>query len=141
MIILDTNVISELMREAPNQAVAEWIASHKSFHLALTTISIAEIQRGLARLPKGKRRTELESNFSSFIKQAFSGRIYTFDEDAAYTYGNVSMQRETIGLHADAVDMMIAAIATSQNASIATRNVKDFEECGVHIINPWDYVS
>jgi len=141
MIILDTNVISELMRESPNETVAEWSASHKPFHLALTTISIAEIQRSLERLPKGKRRTELESSFSHFIKQAFSGRIYTFDEDAAYIYGKVSMRRERVGLNADAVDMMIAAIAISQNASIATRNVKDFEECGVNIINPWDYVS
>lgn len=138
MIILDTNVISELMRKEPNQNVARWIQAQKSIHLAISAITIAEIQRGLKRLPKGKRRNTLESNFSNFIKDAFDGRIFPFDADAAYIYGDIASKREKAGYNVDAVDLMIASVCISMNASIATRNVKDFERCGMKIINPWD---
>lgn len=138
MIILDTNVISELMREKPHENVKTWIEAHSPTNLSLTTIAIAEIQRGLARLPKGKRRTTLESNFSTFITDAFGGRIFSFDEEAAYIYGHVAAKREKEGFNIDAVDLMIAAIVKSQNASIATRNIRDFEGCGIKIINPWE---
>ena len=138
MIILDTNVISELMREEPHKNVKAWIAAHKPNNLSLTTIAIAEIQRGLARLPKGKRRNTLESNFSTFITDAFDGRILSFDEEAAYIYGDIAVKREKEGFNTNAVDLMIAAIVKSQNASIATRNTKDFEGCGIKIINPWE---
>lgn len=139
MIILDTNVISELMREEPHIKVKEWVAAHKPTDLSLTTIAIAEIQRGLSRLPKGKRRNTLKNNFSTFVTEAFSGRIYSFDEEAAYIYGDIAAKREKDGFNTDAVDLMIAAIVKSQNASIATRNTKDFEGCGIKIINPWEY--
>ena len=139
MIILDTNVISELMREEPHKNVKAWIAVHKPANLSLTTIAIAEIQRGLARLPKGKRRNLLGNNFSIFVKDAFGGRILSFDEKAAYIYGGIAAKREKEGFNTDAVDLMIAAIVKSQNASIATRNTKDFEGCGIKIINPWNF--
>ncbi|MBZ0257346.1 type II toxin-antitoxin system VapC family toxin [bacterium] len=138
MIILDTNVISELMRETPHENVKAWIAANKPTDLSLTTITIAEIQRGLARLPKGKRRNTLELKFSTFISEAFSGRIYSFDEDAAIVYGKVAAKREKEGFNTDAVDLMIAAIVKSRNASIATRNTKDFDGCGIQVINPWE---
>ena len=137
MIILDTNVISELMREHPHANVKHWIKAQKPIHLAITVITIAEIQRGLARLPKGKRRTQLATNFSDFIAEAFSGRIFPFDEEAAYRYGAMAAVCEANGINTDAVDLMIAAIADSRRAAIATRNVKDFTGCGVAIINPW----
>lgn len=137
MIILDTNVISELMREEPNQKVKEWIKAQKPINLGLSTIVIAEIQRGIARLPKGKRRSKLELNFDGFISEAFSGRVFSFDETAAYIYGDIAAKREKEGFNTGAVDLMIAAIAKSRNASIATRNTKDFEGCGIKIINPW----
>ncbi len=139
MIILDTNVISELMREEPHENVRVWVASQKPTNLSLTAIAIAEIQRGLARLPKGKRRSTLESNFSAFITEAFGDRILSFDEEAAYIYGGMAAKREKEGFNIDAVDLMIAAIVKSQNASIATRNTKDFEGCGIKIINPWEF--
>ncbi len=138
MIILDTNVISELMREEPHQKVKVWIATHKPTDLSLTTIAIAEIQKWLSRLPKGKRRNILKNKFSTFVAEAFSGRIYSFDEEAAYIYGDIAAKREKEGFNTDAVDLMIAAIVKSQNASIATRNTKDFEGCGIKIINPWE---
>ena len=138
MIILDTNVISELMREEPHKNVKEWVAAHKPTDLSLTTIAIAEIQKGLARLAKGKRRNTLENNFSIFVAEAFNDRIYSFDEEAAYIYGEIVEKREKEGFNTDAVDLMIGAIVKSHNASIATRNTKDFEGCGIKIINPWE---
>ncbi|MDP8245938.1 MAG: type II toxin-antitoxin system VapC family toxin [Candidatus Hinthialibacter antarcticus] len=137
MIILDTNVISELMREKPHENVKAWVAAHKPTDLSLTTITVAEIQRGLARLPKGKRRSALERSFSAFINEAFRGRIYSFDEEAAFIYGSIAAKREKEGFNTDAVDLMIAAIVKAQNASIATRNTKDFDGCGIKVINPW----
>ncbi len=137
MIILDTNVISELMKDYPDQSVRNWISSQKQSQLAITTITIAEIQRGISRLPAGKRQDKLETNFLAFIGQAFSGRVFSFDEPAAYLYGELASEREKIGLQADAVDLMIAAIVNTNNAMLATRNVKDFTHCGFTIINPW----
>jgi len=138
MIILDTNVVSELMREEPHKNVKEWVNKQKPIHLALTAIAIAEIQRGLTRLPKGRRRSKLEANFATFVSEAFGGRIFSFDEDAAYIYGDIATKREAEGFNTDSVDLMIAAIAKSHNAVIATRNTKDFEGCGIKMINPWN---
>lgn len=137
MIILDTNVLSELMREEPNPTVEAWVRSQNASRLALTTVTLAEIQRGLFRLPKGKRRQRLETNFASFINSAFQGRLYSFDAKAAFIYGEISAKREQEGFNTDAIDLMIAAITKSNHASIATRNVKDFQGCGITIVNPW----
>jgi predicted nucleic acid-binding protein len=137
MIILDTNVISELMRPEPDKRVSNWVQLQKPFHLAISAITVAEIQRGLKRLPPGKKRSALESAFMSFIKEGFEGKVYSFDEDAAMVYGDIAFAREKAGCPVDAVDLMIAAICKSLDAAIATRNVKDFENCGIKIINPW----
>jgi len=138
MIILDTNVISELMREKPDPNVKQWVDQQKAIHLSLTTITIAEIQRGLMRLPPGKRRTNLETNFNRFVNAAFAGRVYSFNQEAAYLYGQIAAQREHCGFHADAVDLMVAAIAKSEDAKIATRNIKGFSGCSIDLINPWE---
>ncbi len=139
MIIVDTNIISEVMREAPHERVASWLARQKTLQLSVTTITIAEIQRGLKRLPLGKRRKQLESGFAEFIGRGFQGRILPFDEPAAGIYGDLCAQRESKGLHADPLDLMIAAIARNAGASLATRNVGDFEHCGLKLINPWQF--
>ncbi len=141
MIILDTNVIAELMREVPDSKVASWIQRIDTKNLALTVIAIAEILRGIERLPKGKRRHRLEQSFKEFIQKGFSGRIYPFDEEAAYLYGGIATGREKAGLYVDPVDLMIAAIAKNLQASIATRNTKDFEGCGITLINPWQSLA
>lgn len=138
MIILDTNVIAELMREEPDSHVASWIQSIAVTKLALTVIAIAEILRGIERLPKGKRRQKLEQSFKEFIQKGFSGRILPFDEESAYLYGGIATGREKAGL---SVDLMIAAIAKKIQASIATRNIKDFEGCGLTLINPWQPIA
>ena len=136
MIILDTNVISELMKEQPDSQVKQWIGSQKPQDLALT--AIAAIIRGLSRLPKGKRGHILEQNFTAFVHDAFGGRIFPFDEEAALFYGGVSATREQTGMKADPVDLMIASIAKNHNASIATRTIKDFTGCEITLINPWE---
>ena len=139
MIILDTNVISELMRAEPDEKVGRWIAKQKTINLAVTAITIAGIHRGLARLPGGKRRKNLEARFSAFVREGFSGRILPFDEHAAETYGGIAAGREADGLHCDAVDLMIAAIASNFDATVATRNTGDFEGCGIRLVNPWQH--
>jgi predicted nucleic acid-binding protein len=137
MIILDTNVISELMREKPEFSVFRWVGEQELTTLAITTITVAEIMRGIARLPAGKRRRKLQQNFDVFIHEAFWGRILSFDKESAFLYGDLSTIREKAGFGIDAVDMMIAAIAKRHNAGIATRNVRDFEGCGIGVVNPW----
>jgi len=137
MIILDTNVISELMKVEPEPNVLKWGNAQKATNLAITTIAIAEIQRGIKRLPKGKKGKVLQNNFLEFIKKAFIGRILPFDEQAAYLYGEVVSEREKAGFNTDAIDLMIAAIVKNHGATISTRNVKDFKDCGIKVINPW----
>ncbi len=137
MIILDTNVISELMKEEPDLNVKRWVATQNRQDLAITVIAIAEITRGLARLPKGKRRQRLELFFAAFIREAFNGRALPFDERAAFLYGDLSLKREKAGLKIDPVDLMILSIAEDHKASIATRNIKDFKGCGVELMDPW----
>lgn len=137
MIVLDTNVISELMRPAPDGGVRAWIAAKNPLHLAITTITIAEIRRGIERLPNGRQRKRLEERFAAFVDEGFAGRLLVFDRSAAFVCGEVSATRERKGLHADAVDMMIAAIVKSAGATLATRNTSDFEQCGIGLANPW----
>lgn len=138
MKILDTNVISELMREEPDEHVARWVAREAIANLWVSVITLAEIGRGLKRLPAGRRREVLEGRFSDFIRKGFGGRVLAFDEAAAACYGEIAAAREAAGLHVDAVDLMIAAIAKQAGAAIATRNTGDFEGCGIAVINPWD---
>ncbi len=137
MIVLDTNVIWELMRPAPDDGVRAWLAAKDPLDLAITTITVAEIRRGIVRLPNGRQRKRLEEKFSAFVEEAFAGRLLVFDQAAAYACGEVSAARERKGLHADAVDMMIAAIVKSAGATLATRNTSDFEQCGLRLANPW----
>ena len=137
MIVLDTNVISEIMRPAPDAGVQAWLAEQDPLELATTTITIAEIQRGIVRLPNGQRRKNLEQRFMAFVEDAFPGRVLTFDRDSAFACGEVSAARGRKGLHADAVDMMIAAIVKIAEATLATRNTRDFEQCGIALLDPW----
>lgn len=137
MILLDTNVISEFMREKPDPKVLNWFANQKSILLNISTISVAEISRGISRLPDGKRKANFQISFNAFLREAFDNRILSFDLASANVLGELSEKRENAGRHVDIVDMMIAAIAYTQNATVATRNIKDFEDCGVALVNPW----
>lgn len=137
MIFLDTNVISELMRSEPDPNVEDWLAKQTTGHIATTTICVAEILRGIKRLPAGRRRNGLNVNFLKFLS-AFSGRIHSFDLSAAEIFSEIAAIRESHGNASDPIDLMIASIAIAQGGSLATRNLRDFKHCGVHLINPWE---
>jgi toxin FitB len=138
MKILDTNVVSELMREEPEAKVVRWVGAQPLESLGVSVITLAEIDRGLKRLPEGRKREELERRFSEFIERGFKGRVFAFDERAARLYGGIAAGREAAGLHVDAVDLMIAAIGKDIGAAVVTRNTGDFEGCGIELVNPWD---
>ena len=138
MIIIDTNVISEMMKLSPARSVFNWFDQQDANHLFITTITIAEISYGLNTLPLGKRRTLLEEAFNNTIKEAFKHRILTFDNDAALAYGKIMSQRKELGQPLSVLDGQIIAIARTHNAKIATRNIKDFSDCGIFIINPFN---
>lgn len=138
MIILDTNVLSELMKSQPNKSVVLWIEQHQTTSLFITTLTQAEILYGLEILPAGKRRDALKQAAKSMFELDFAGRILSFDTDAAKLFAIIAAKRRTIGRPISQIDAQIAAIARSCDAILATRNVEDFEECGVDIINPWE---
>ena len=137
MIILDTNVVSEFMTSPPASAVLNWLNAQETTSLFLTTITIAEIGFGLRTMPKGRRRDLLTERFEQFVTTAFEQRILSFDEDAARVYGEVLGYRREIGRPISSLDGQIAAIARSRGFSVATRNIKDFEDCQVELINPF----
>ncbi len=140
MVIVDTNIVAELMRPSPAQEVILWMNDQDASALFLTTISIGEIGYGLEILPQGRRRLQLEQGFERVIVEAFTGRILGFDEEAARHYGVVMGRRKEIGRPLSALDGQIASIARAKGFAVATRNVRDFVECGVDIINPFGLI-
>lgn len=137
MIVLDTNVVSEMMRPAPAPAVLSWMNDQDVSRLFLTAVTVGEIRYGLRVLPQGKRRRFLEEGFERILAEAFAGRILPFDEAAAHRYGEVMGRRKESGHPLPIKDGQIASIAWSNGCSVATRNVKDFLDCGVEVINPF----
>jgi predicted nucleic acid-binding protein len=139
MIILDTNVLSELIRPVPAQEVKNWMLERTDEEpLATTAITVMEIEYGLARLPDGARRKDLEERFAALTGRQFEFAVLPLDEKAARLAGKLRARREFMGLHAHSADMMIAAIALIEGAALATRNVKDFTETGIELLNPWE---
>ncbi len=138
MIILDTNIISELMKEMPNAHVVQWINKQNANYLYITTITIGEIVYGLEVLPLGKRRYLLNEVFHGVIMQTFKHRILPFTDSAAFVYGKIMGKRKSLGKPLSIPDGQIAAIGLSQGCSIATRNIKDFTDCELDLINPFD---
>lgn len=137
MIVLDTNVVSEMMRAVPAPAVVGWLNDQDASHLYLTAVTVAEIRYGLRVLPPGKRRRSLEEGFERILVEGFTGRILPFDEAAAHRYGEVMGRRKEIGRPLAILDGQIAAIAWASGFSIATRNIDDFVDCGVEILDPF----
>jgi len=140
MIIIDTNVVSELMRAKPDPAVLAWFAGHAADTLFLTAISEAELRTGAAILPAGQRRDRLVGAIDAMIDQDFAGRILPFDSSAACYYAEIAAARRAAGKPIMDADCQIAAIVRAFGAKIATRNVNDFEGCAIDIINPWNAV-
>ena len=137
MIVLDTNVLSELMRPTPSESVHRWLAQATTETLVTTVITAAEIEYGIARLPDGGRRADLADRFEALIGPDFGFTVLPFDEPAARLAGHLRLQREAQGLSAQFADMIIAGIAAQIGAAVATRNKGDFSNIGVEIINPW----
>lgn len=137
MIVLDTNVLSELMRPAPAKSVERWVASHSAMSLFTTTITQSEIFYGVALLPRGRRRATLEELIESMWAEDFAGRVLPFDTAATRAFASIAASRRKAGKPIAQLDAQIAAISRSRNAAVATRNVADFEGCGVVVHNPW----
>lgn len=135
MILLDTNVLSELMRPEPEAAVLEWMAAQTDA-LYVTALSYAEILFGIDLLPKGKRRQRLGEQAAAMFTEDFAGRILNFDLATAPAYALIAGKRQRAGQRLSPIDGMIAAVAHVHGASIATRD-GDFAGCGVLLINPW----
>ena len=137
MIVLDTNVLSELMRPEPDAAVTDWVAARSAADLFVTTITQAEILHGVLLLPRGRRRDAIEAAANAMFQEDFAGRILPFNSPAARAYAEIAVARRQAGRPISQFDAQIAAIAKSTGAGVATRNVPDFEGCGIRVIDPW----
>lgn len=137
MILLDTNVVSAVMTPRPEPLVLEWLDRQDTVTLYLSTITIAEIGYGLRVLPDGKRRRHLAERFEHFVATGFEQRLLSFDQRAAHEYAEVMGHRKEIGRPLSIPDGQIASVARANHLAVATRNVRDFEECGLGLINPF----
>lgn len=138
MIVLDTNVVSELMRLAADPAVLRWTGTVQISDLAITVVTEAELRFGLARLPAGKRRDGLAGAIEQMLQGLLGGRLLVFDRDATGHYGAFMAARVGRGMKTGVADAMITAIARARGAKlIATRNTAHFDGCGVPLVNPW----
>ena len=137
MIVLDTNVISELTRNTPEPGVISWLDSLQVTEVATTAITAAELFYGVARLPGGRRKTELAAAVHALLSDDFQGRVLAFDDRAAPRYGDIVSGRDQLGRPIGIADAQIAAICLVLDAALATRNTADFEETGIELINPW----
>lgn len=137
MILLDTNVISELMRAEPARIVLDWFGQHDAADLFISAVTEAELRTGVAILPEGQRRDRLQLALDAMIDQDFQTRVLPFDS-AAKAYAEIAAQRRAAGRPIAEADCQIAAIARANGAPVATRNVKDFDGCGIRLINPWN---
>jgi toxin FitB len=137
MIILDTNVVSELMRPEPDVRVRQWVNGCRADDLGTTAITVAEIGHGIERLPDGRRKASLRSAATDLFS-AFGPLVKPFDTEAAVLFGPILARRVGLGLPIEGFDAQIAAICRAHGATLATRNIKDFVETGIELINPWE---
>lgn len=136
MIILDTNVVSEMMRDTMAAPVAAWISQQPRNTLFVCAPVMAELRYGVVRLPEGQRRDELAASYDVIVTQ-FGSKILSYDLRAAEAFADILVIRAKAGAPIQIMDAQIAAIARSRGAAIATRNVRDFEGCGVKLVDPW----
>lgn len=136
MILLDTNVVSAAMEPVPGGPVFDWLDSQVAEKLYLPSITVAEIQLGLELLPWGKGRRGYEETFERFVAGGFGFRILDFDRAAAVQYGKIMARRRRMGRPMSVPDGQIAGIAKCHRMAVATSNVRDFEGCGVEVIDP-----
>ncbi len=137
MIILDTNVLSELLRPGPAAQVEAWLSAQDGAAVYFTAVGEAELRHGLALLPAGKRRSALAQAIEDILQEDFRDRILSFDQAAARAYASIASERRAAGRPISQFDCQIAAIARAHDAAVATRNTSDFKGCGVTVIDPW----
>jgi toxin FitB len=137
VIVLDTNVISELTRQAPAPHVISWLDALTAADVATTAITAAELLYGVARMPDGRRKTELAGAVHGLLSDDFQGRVLSFDEPAAQRYADIVTGRERLGRPIGVADAQVAAICRTIDATLATRNTDDFQETGIQLVNPW----
>lgn len=137
-IVLDTNVLSELMKPQGLITVKSWVGAQSRENLYITSITKAEILYGIAILPEGKRSQMLRETAEAMFREDFARQMLNFDEQAASCFAEIAAHRKKIGKPLAQADGQIAAICLANNATIATRNVDDFLDCQIAIINPWN---
>ena len=136
-VLLDTNVMSELIRKAPDPAAEAWAAGHALEELFFSAVGEAELRYGAAILPAGRRRATLVSDIEAMLRDAFDDRVLPFDSDAAREYADIAAMRRSVGRTLPPADCQIAAIARSRGMAVATRNVRDFDDIDIEVVNPW----
>ncbi len=136
MIVVDTNVTSELMRPLPSPAVTAWVRARSATELYTTSITLAEVRYGIERLPDGRRRDLLRATAKD-VFSAFADHVLVFDATAAVEYAEIVSSRDRAGAPIDGFDAQIAAICRAHGATLATRNVKDFHDTGIDVTDPW----
>ena len=136
MIVLDTNVISELMKPAPSTVVRAWVSSQSSMSLFTTAVNVAEIRYGIERLPQGRRKRQLRELVGD-VFSAFDDKVLAFDHEAARAYASLVDRRSRLGRPVEGFDAQIAAICAVHGATLATRNLKDFVDTGISAVDPW----
>lgn len=138
MMVLDTNVLSELMRPAPDDRVVEWLRRLAAASLYTTAITRAELLFGVALLPAGKRQRELAAAVQGMLDEDFRDRVLPFDTAASDCFAQVALPSRRRGRPMSDADARIAAIVASRGARLATRNRADFDACGIEVVNPWE---
>lgn len=137
MIVLDTNVLSALMRSEPEPAVVKWLNGLPPESVWTTSITVFEVRLGLEILAAGRRRRQLEDAFARALEEDFEGRVLPFDQAAAQAAGRIAAERRRAGRAIEIRDVQIAGIISARRATLATRNIRHFEECGLVLVDPW----
>jgi predicted nucleic acid-binding protein len=137
MILLDTNVVSELMRPESSPVVLRWFSKQPAQELYSSTVTLAEIFYGIELLAAGKRRNDLLAGAERMFNKVLAGRVFAFEDEAAHAFARIASTRRKGGRPIAEMDAQIAAITDVHGATLATRNTADFEGCGILLVNPW----
>jgi predicted nucleic acid-binding protein len=137
LILLDTNVLSALMQREPDQTAVAWLDEQPSESVWTTSITVFEVRMGLELLAKGRRRSQLEQQFDRLLVEDLDGRVQFFDRAAADAAGTIAASWQRAGRTADIRDVQVAGVASARKATLATRNVRHFEELGIRLVDPW----